>query len=116
MHWCLWLIVFTGTLSLGFRLLPQHATTTAAQTVSATSPDGVWQELARGVPATARMVRLNRDALKRALERAPLEFTTEAAAHPATLMLPLPEGGFARFSIETSSVMEPGLAALFPAL
>jgi hypothetical protein len=68
----------------------------------------------QGFPATARVVQLNRDALVRALERAPREFTPEAAQHSALLTLPLPEGGFARFSIESSSNLEPELAARFP--
>jgi reprolysin-like metallo-peptidase family M12B len=120
LRWSLWLIVCTGVLSIGFHLMPPRATAATPQTVSATSADGVWQALGPGalanqnLPETARVVRLNRDALARALSRAPLEFTAQAAAHQATVLLPLPDGGFARFSIETSSVMEPGLAARFP--
>jgi hypothetical protein len=108
-------------LSIGFHFLTQYAGASTTQTAGATSPDGVWQETSSGaianqkdLPPSARAVRLNRQALARMLDRAPLEFSPEAAAHPVTLLLPLPEGGFARFGIETSSVMDPALAARFP--
>jgi hypothetical protein len=117
----LWLILATAALSIAFYLLPHRIAAATEQTVGATSADGIWQELVRGalpnlkdLPAAARVVRLNRGALARALDRAPQEFTAEAAAHRATLLLPLPDGRFSRFSIEASSVMQPEFAARFP--
>ncbi|HZS10468.1 MAG TPA: M12 family metallo-peptidase [Blastocatellia bacterium] len=107
---------------MSLNLLPERLRARAAtpQTAGA-SPDGIWQTLGRGVvpgqkdlTATAHVMRLNRDALARALDLAPREFTAEAARHQARLMLPMPDGSYARFSIEASSVMEPGLAARFP--
>ncbi len=114
----LWLIVCACALASSFHLLRLYTAAAAAQT---NLPDGVWQALERNtltnqkdMPAAAHVVRLNRDALAQALARAPLEFTAEATKHSATLTLPMPEGSFARFSIEASPVMEPGLAAQFP--
>lgn len=118
---CICLIVCAGALCIGFHFLTQHARAATTQTAGATSPDGVWQEMSNGaianqkdLPVSALAVRLNRQALARILDRAPLEFSPEAAGHPVTLLLPMPEGGYARFGIETSSVMDPALAARFP--
>ena len=61
-----------------------------------------------------RSFTLNRSAMERKLAAAPKEFT--AAARQATFILSLPDpvGGFQRFSVAESPVMEPGLAAKHP--
>src|SRR5581483_6323789 len=59
-------------------------------------------------------VRLNQAALGALLQRVPLEFSTAAKSAPVEMTLPLPNGKFARFQIEESPIMEPGLAAKFP--
>ena len=120
---CVRLIVCVGLILLAGHLLPQRLRVMAAmpQTVGGNSPDGVWQVPSRDsltkqtdFSPMARVLRLNRDTLARMLERAPLEYTTEAARRATIITLPLPGSGFARFSIEESSVMEPGLATRFP--
>jgi subtilisin-like proprotein convertase family protein len=57
---------------------------------------------------------LNVDSLRAALSRAPLEFTAEAAQAAPVISLPTPDGGFSRFTVVESPIMEPGLAAKFP--
>ncbi len=58
-----------------------------------------------------RATTADRATLAAALATAPLEGTSAA---PLELLLPLPDGGTARFQVVESSVMEPGLAAQFP--
>ncbi len=88
------------------------------------STDGVWQVL-ENIPAEKaaleawvrpqkfRPVTLRRASLAGVLNRAPRE-ATPAAAQPAELTLPMPDGSFARFHIVESPVMAPELAAKFP--
>jgi hypothetical protein len=59
-----------------------------------------------------RSFRLNRPGLVGALARAPRE--TARAAQPLVLSLPAPGGGFQRFAVELSPVMEPALARRHP--
>ncbi|HSK26225.1 MAG TPA: M12 family metallo-peptidase [Jiangellales bacterium] len=79
------------------------------------------------VPEEFRSFRLNRAGLEEALEQAPLEEaaadlaetagrrTATASAAPALeLALPKPDGGFERFAIEESPILEAGLAAANP--
>ncbi len=84
------------------------------------SPDGMWQEISAQqqeetqTPVPARYFRLNSAALTRVLERAPFEMRAPLAESEAILALPMPDGSFARFRMEESPVLEPGLAARFP--
>lgn len=64
-------------------------------------------------PARHRPVLLNRGLLRAQLNGAPLE-RTPAAATPAEIVLPLPDGGFARFRVVEAPIMAPELAAQFP--
>ena len=70
------------------------------------------------VPRSYRTVDLDLAALEAVLASAPLERSTDLTKIPETgeviLSLPLPAGGFARFSVVESPIMEPGLAAKFP--
>ena len=67
-------------------------------------------------PGTYRTLRLDEVALAALLDQAPREFTDDARGRKVVLSLPLPEGGFGRFRIEDSPIMEEALAAQFPEL
>ncbi|GIH03934.1 hypothetical protein Rhe02_20010 [Rhizocola hellebori] len=59
---------------------------------------------------------LDRTAMEALLDSAPSEATSRsrAAVAPATMSLPVPDGGFERFAMTNSPIMEPGLAARHP--
>jgi len=89
------------------------------------SGDGVWHAQDEApllasqperwvVPQAYRTFGLDADALRGILNRAPAEFTAAAAASPAMLTIPMPDGTFARFTIYDSPIMEVGLSAKFP--
>ena len=91
------------------------------------SPDGVWQDVAKGsITRTAdetqsekvlkeyRAVRLEKSALMNLLAHAPMEFTAAAKTNPVELTLPLPDGKFGRFQVVESPMLEPDFAAEFP--
>jgi hypothetical protein len=62
------------------------------------------------VPQTYRTVEADRTALAELLERAPLEFSGTAGAE---ILLPMPDGTFARFEVQESPIVEPALAKNF---
>ena len=70
------------------------------------------------VPQRYRAVALDADALGQVLAAAPHENGTDLTKAPGTdetiLSLPLPDGGFGRFSLVETQLMAPGLAAKFP--
>ncbi len=70
------------------------------------------------IPSRYRTVVLDLATLETILAAAPLEKSTDltkiSRTGEAILSLPLPAGGFGRFSIVESPIMEPGLAAKFP--
>ena len=61
-----------------------------------------------------RSLKLNPRALANAMAEAPPERSREAREHPLVLSLPAPGGGFRRFAVHESPIMEPGLAAKHP--
>ena len=65
------------------------------------------------VPRIGRGLRVTQAALNTALGKAPREFSGLPGAE---FPLPMPDGTFARFAVEESAIMEPGLAARFPEL
>ncbi|HYP26237.1 MAG TPA: M12 family metallo-peptidase [Blastocatellia bacterium] len=92
---------------------------------SPSAPADLWERVdgqdllrdasaSQSLPGSFKAARLNRDALSRLLEQAPMEFTDAAKDKRVVLSVPMPDGSFARFRIEESPVMEPGLAAQFP--
>ena len=97
-----------------------------AAPASSVSPDKLWQQVDR-VPAARsglqRGIRPNHfksftvdvASLRAKLQKAPKEFTAARGA-AVEITIPKPDGTFARFQIEESSVMEPGLAAKFPGI
>jgi hypothetical protein len=95
----------------------------AAQKIS-TGGQGLWQEIdERSISATGERVtvpvayktfRLDQNQLAALLALAPKEFSRTAFLAQTIITLPMPDGTLARFSIEESPIMEPGLAAQFP--
>lgn len=76
---------------------------------------------ARGTEPSVRVQRfraltLDRTSLVAALAAAPAEFTSAARSNPVVLSLPDPDGGFQRFTLVDSPVMEAGLAAKHPGI
>ncbi|MGI8641390.1 MAG: reprolysin-like metallopeptidase, partial [Pyrinomonadaceae bacterium] len=65
-------------------------------------------------PEKYLVFRLNKTALTKLLAEAPAEFTEAVQEKSVIMELPMPDGTFARFRIEESSVLEPDLAARFP--
>jgi Metallo-peptidase family M12B Reprolysin-like len=131
-------ITSTPILTLAFLLIAIFEPTTillsglspaaAPQVFNKTSPpyekvfeDDVWQQADRAalmsvqaerrtVPDSYRALRLDRDALARVLDKAPME----PSRSQAVITLPLPEGELARFRVVESPILEPELAAEFP--
>ncbi len=68
----------------------------------------------RITPNNYRTLKLDTLALKQFLADAPMEFSADAKKRQHVLSLPLPTGGFGRFAIVESPMMEPGLAINFP--
>jgi hypothetical protein len=112
--------VVVTLLSLAFWLSPS----TARGAAPAASPDRVWQAADKipAAPAAARIgirptsfktFTLDAALLRSTLAKAPHENTT-ARGTGVQITLPMPDGKFARFEIEESVVMAPGLAAKFP--
>ena len=64
-------------------------------------------------PVGGRTLRVEPTVLRKALAKAPLEFS---GAAPLEFSLPLPDGTFARFAVEESPIMAPKLAAKYPAM
>ena len=57
---------------------------------------------------------LDRNGMAVLLSTAPAQYSEAATTNPLVLSLPNPCGGFERFTVEESPVMEPGLAAKHP--
>ena len=78
------------------------------------------QVAARGeriaAPLTGRTMALNYVAMAELLRSAPLERDVFAADSPFEMELPLPEGGYGRFRVVESPIMEPELAKRYPML
>lgn len=103
------------------------ATPAAAQSAMAHPSRAFWLEQ-RGTPAAVsprgekpavaatrfRAVTLDATSLAGLLQAAPAERSTAARQNPLVFVLPDPAGGFQRFAVVDSPVMEPGLAARHP--
>jgi hypothetical protein len=87
--------------------------TTIAKTLSAITGASPRRDI---VPQVYRTVQLSKSALANLLNSAPLESSGRMEATGAELQIPLPSGGFGRFLIQESPIMEPKLAAKFPEL
>jgi hypothetical protein len=106
-------------------LLPVLVTVTPS-TAAPAQPKTPWAKIS-GNLATARASRptdirasrlaaftLDRTLLKSELDRAPRERAATARARSLVVSLPTPDGGFQRFELVDSPVMEAGLAAKHP--
>ena len=95
----------------------------AAEEIFQESADGLWREVSEAsltgpserliVPDQYRTLALQADTLRQVLDQAPDEQAL-TVADAAVLTLPLPDGGFGRFEVVASPIMEPELAAKFP--
>jgi Metallo-peptidase family M12B Reprolysin-like len=104
-----------------------------ASKVRAQDPLGLWQEISdvqagarlplalktsakrEIVPQAYRTVTLDKTAMSQLLGAAPEEFAKRKTSSSAPeITLPLPQGGYGRFSVLDSPLMEPALAAQFP--
>lgn len=94
---------------------------------SAKTNDAVWSEIddtnlqnrpfeRQIVPDEYRTFRLNKKALNKILNQAPLEFTEASQSKEVILTLPMPDGSFERFRIDLSPIVEEGLSNKFPEL
>jgi uncharacterized protein (TIGR03437 family) len=105
--------------------LPRLVSFGHAPAKSPVSNDHVWRNIEESdfsssharsavVPSFYRSLSLDAAAQKEVLRHAPMEFTKAARDIQTVMMLPMPDGTFARFRIEQSPVMAPLLAARFP--
>ncbi len=84
----------------------------------------LWQQVSEellksesyGLPDAEKYLvfRLNKTSLSELLADVPSEAKKVLPEKPVVMELPMPDGSFARFRIEESSVLEPDLAARFP--
>lgn len=66
------------------------------------------------VPTTYRTLAIRKEAMGALLSKAPAEAAAKSLADGVEILIPLPEGGYGRFRVLESPIMEPGLAAQFP--
>ena len=66
------------------------------------------------VPQAYRTLTLNKTSMAQLLASAPAESPDRSPDDGVDVILPLPQGGYGRFSVLESSIMEPALAAQFP--
>jgi trimeric autotransporter adhesin len=81
------------------------------------SSEDLWQSQGSAPARRFRRIRrmkLDQRGLAAALAGAPRERSRDARERPLVLSLPDPDGGFQRFALHESPVMEPGLAAKHP--
>ncbi len=104
------------------------ARATAAQNAAAAHPSrAYWVDIKGAAPAASargaevevkaqrfRSATLDRSSLGALMATAPMERSAAARQNPLVVSLPDPDGGFQRFAIVDSPIMEPGLAAKHP--
>ncbi len=127
------LAVFVGALGATFNFRSDdsvrahaaaHRHVGAGQTKTAL--ENVWQEIGKDaaakqaqrqtLPRAYRTLHLNRAGLAELLRQTPLEFSAAARSTETVVALPRADGALSRFRIEESAIMEPALAARYPAL
>ena len=91
------------------------------------SSDSLWRQVAETsasmrsaeraiIPDEYRTFRLNKVAMRAILDNAPEELSDPYGMSDSVITLPMPNGGFERFRIEHSPIVEPALLAQFPEL
>ena len=85
-----------------------------SQEGAAAAPDPAPIRRAARRSKRIRRLKLDHRGLEAAMAGAPRERSREAREQPLVLSLPAPDGGFQRFAVHESPVMEPGLAAKHP--
>ena len=85
------------------------------------APDGTWRSVAptRAADTTTgstqgALFALDSAQMSRTLGDAPVESRVKVEDSSTIVYLPLPSGGFARFRVVESNILDPGLAARFP--
>ncbi|NRR32825.1 hypothetical protein HSX11_21895 [Oxalobacteraceae bacterium] len=81
---------------------------------AASAKPGATGATRAAVPRRYHAAKLNRQGMQALTAAAPQERSAAAAAAPLVISLPHPEGGYQRFAIVDSPVMEAGLAAKHP--
>ena len=66
------------------------------------------------IPSKYRTISLKKSAMESVLKRAPMEFTRTMEQGNVQIDLPLPDGGYGKFLVLESPVMQSGLAAKYP--
>ena len=107
----------------------QSATTRAPSVAAAHPSQAFWLDIlgkpaaqsARGTAPSVQVQRfraltLDRTSLMAAASAAPMERSAAARSNPLVMSLPHPDGGFQRFTLVDSPVMEAGLAAKHPGI
>jgi hypothetical protein len=96
-------------------------------TVGQDAKDGVWTEINDTalsqrtvertlVPSAYKTFRMNAAAMRSILADAPEEFSNASRLTQTILAIPMPDGKLARFKIEHSLIVEPGLLVKYPQL
>jgi len=103
-----------------------HAAQVGADAVQNQRAAPFWQDVAIAAGASARgkapalklrrvrAATLDLSGLRATAANAPLARTAQAGSSELVISLPHPDGGYQRFTLEESPVMEPGLAARHP--
>lgn len=66
------------------------------------------------IPSKYRTISLKKSAMESVLKKAPMEFTRTMEQGNVQIDLPLPDGGYGKFLVLESPVMQSGLAAKYP--
>lgn len=123
-----WLTLTAGALLAPAAIAQQTPRATTAQSAAATHPSrAFWLDQRQAATARAgsgaervlsasrfRALTLDRASLGGLLQSAPAEASQAARQNPLLISLPDPAGGFQRFRVVDSPVMEAGLAARHP--
>ncbi|ELX10130.1 hypothetical protein containing type I dockerin domain [Janthinobacterium sp. HH01] len=112
-------------MALGWTVSSSAAVIAAEAQVQSQPTGDFWQDVGPAGGRTAQAASttgprrfhaasLNRNGLKKLAQSAPLERSDAAAVSPLIISLPHPDGGYQRFAIVDSPIMEAGLAAKHP--
>ncbi|CAN5641156.1 hypothetical protein BH09PLA1_BH09PLA1_09920 [soil metagenome] len=99
-------------------LLPKKTASTLSAATATAYHDATSTAARNGATTNLSAIKftaftLDLPTIKRALAKAPLEFT-RAARTPLAFALPLPDGTFSRFNVVEAPIIEAGLARKFP--